>query len=549
MVGEGRVPLSIRFAACIACVLAAPAVVAGHAWESRGPYGGHVNEIVSRSDNPDLVFAVAVGGLFRSLDRGQHWSRADLGLRNSVGGVSGRLSGTIALDPIDPSGAWLFDDGGVVYRSTDTGETWNPTGFVLTGASLLTLAVDAASPQHVYIGTSNGILRSDDLGATFVPLGDGVSPNAAHAILVDPADPTHVMAAGAWDAAFPARPFFYSHDGGASWWPAISPCDDGVILCTGVRDMSPTANGGALGASTGFVAFSDDGAEWSLGKIFGNVTSVSTNGAQAALVGGDFGVGFTTDLFATSELVDDGLSLDGITPLEVQSTRLYPGYPARGPWFTGTYIDGVYRSDDDGASWHATNDGLAATRITSLAIDPNDAGHALAGVQFTGSFMGGRAMWATSLHGDLWVPVAEPPDAYSIRDIEYDPTMSGASTTIYATGIYAGPRGVTTPTSGLYKTTNGGVDWTVLDGGLPPPYGFAGAMWKLAIDPRSCAAPPPQGTCTDGPLQVLYVTSTALTTATSTRSHGAWSRASTPARRGRPPIRASRRKSCSTTTR
>jgi photosystem II stability/assembly factor-like uncharacterized protein len=86
--------------------------------------------------------------------------------------------------------------------------------------------------------------------------------------------------------------------------------------------------------------------------------------------------------------------------------------------------------------------------------------------------------------------------------------MSGAATTIYATGIYAGQRGVATPTSGLYKSTNGGVDWTILDGGLPPPYGVAGAMWKLAIDPRSCAAPPPQGVCTNGPLQVLYVTST-----------------------------------------
>lgn len=504
-------PCWIRFAAGIVSVLAAPAVVAGGAWESNGPYGGHVNEIVSRADNPDLIFAVAVGGVFRSIDRGQHWSRVDAGVRNSVGGVSGRLSGTIALDPIDPAGAWLFDDDGVVYHSTDAGKTWNPTGFVLTGASLLTLAVDAASPQHVYIGTSSGILRSDDLGATFVPLGDGVSPNAVFSILVDPADPMHVMAAGAWDAVFPSRPFFYSHDGGASWWPAVSPCDDGVILCSGVRDMSPTANGGALATSTAFVAISDDGSEWGLFAPFdGNVTTVSTNGAESALAGGNFGVRFTTDLFTTSAIVDNGLSLEGITPLEVQSTRLHPGYPASGPWYAGTYIDGVYRSDDDGASWHAANDGLAATRITSLAIDPNDPSHALAGIAFTGSFMGGRAMWATSLFGENWVPVAHPPSAYTIRDIKFDPTMSGASTTIYATGITASEGGITTPTSGLYKTTNGGVDWTVLDGGLPPPYGFAGAMWKLAIDPRSCAAPPPQGPCTSGPLQTLYATSSGV---------------------------------------
>jgi photosystem II stability/assembly factor-like uncharacterized protein len=274
--------------------------------------------------------------------------------------------------------------------------------------------------------------------------------------------------------------------------------------------MSPITGGGALAASMNFVFESPDGTEWTFDVPFGNVTSLSTNGNQAVLAGGDFGIGFTPDLFATTAIVDDGLSLDGITPLEVQSTRLYPGYPDAGPWYAGTYIDGIYRSDDDGASWHATNDGLAATRITSLAIDPNDPSHAFAGVAFTGSFMGGRAMWTTSLHGELWVPVAAPPDAYTIRDIQYDPTMSGAATTIYATGIYAGERGVATPTSGLYKSTNGGVDWATLDGGLPPPYGFAGGLWKLAIDPRSCAAPPPQGTCTSGPLQTLYVTSTGV---------------------------------------
>lgn len=482
---------------------------AGDAWESKGPYGGHILEIASRADNPELVFALANGGLFRSTDRGLHWSRAETGLRSFVGELSsGYLSGEFVLDPLDPDGAYLFDSADALYHSTDGGENWTPTGFVLAGSTWLTLAVDAATPQHIYIGTTNGILRSDDLGETFVPLGDGVSPNAAAAIMIDPGDSAHVIAAGAWDAAS-GIPFFYSPDGGASWWPASSPCDGGVpYLCSGVRDLSPIAGGGALAASTHFVFWSDDGTDWTFIAPFGNVTSLSTNGAEGVLVGGDFGLGFTPDLFDTAALANDGLSLDGIAPLEVQSTRLYPGYPAPGPWFAGTYIDGIYRSDDEGVSWHATNDGLAAAPITSLAIDPNDPSHALAGVASTGSFMGGRAMFASSLHGDLWVPVAAPPDAYTIRDIQYDPTMSGAATTIYATGIYAGQRGVATPTSGLYKSTNGGVDWAVLAGGLPAPYGFAGAMWKLAIDPRSCVAPPPQGVCTTGPLQTLYVTST-----------------------------------------
>lgn len=495
------------FVALIACAAAAP-LVAGDAWQSKGPYGGHIYEILTRADRPDLVFAVAVGGLFRSLDRGEHWSRADSGVNGLVGEVTpGTFSGNVVLDPLDPAGVWLYDDAGALYHSTDSGDSWQATGFV-AGAKVLTLAVDAASPQHVYLGTSNALLQSDDLGQTFVPLGDGHSPHAANSILVDPADATHVIAAGAWDTTPLSSPFFYSFDTGASWASAFSPCDPQLFVCSGMRDMSPIAGGGAVVASTGSAFRTDDGRAWDFVVPATSATTLSTNGVEAVLVGGSYGLGFTADLFETTTLVNNGLSLDGTTPLEVQSSRLFPAWPAAGPWFAGTYIDGVYRSDDDGASWHATNDGLAAVRIASLAIDPNDSSHGFAGASATGSFMGGRAMWATSQHGDSWVPVAAPPDAYTIRDIEYDPTTSGAATTIYATGIYAGQRGDATPTSGLYKSTNGGVDWSVLDGGLPPPYGSAGAMRNLAIDPRSCASPPATGVCTSGPLQVIYATST-----------------------------------------
>ncbi|MET0231317.1 MAG: hypothetical protein ABW186_10335 [Rhodanobacteraceae bacterium] len=497
----------------VSCALAALAattvtpVIAAQAWESKGPYGGYVDEVVTRADRQDLVFAIAVGGLFRSIDGGEHWSRADAGIEGSIVGASpGLISGSLVLDPLDRDGAWVFDDDGKLYHSFDAGRTWTRTGFASTDATLLTLAVDAGSPQHLYLGTAQGILRSDDLGATFVLLGDGVAPRAASTIMVDPDDNAHVFGAGAYDASTPGTPFFHSLDFGASWLPAASPCNGSGLLCTVARDMSPTSNGGGLVASTPYVFGSSDGSAWAPIPIYG-VTSVSTNGNEAALIGGEFGLAFTSNLFHTAALANNGLSLDGANPLEVQSTRLFPGYPAHGPWFAGTYIDGIYRSDDDGLSWHAANEGLAATRIASLAIDPHDASHGFAGGAITGSFMGGRALWATSLHGDLWVPVAHPPDAFTIRSIRYDPTTSGAATTIYATGIYAGARGDATPTSGLYKSTNGGVDWSVLDGGLPPPYGVAGAMWKLALDPRSCAAPPPQGPCTSGPLQVLYVTS------------------------------------------
>src|SRR5690606_33914815 len=63
---------------------------------------------------------------------------------------------------------------------------------------------------------------------------------------------------------------------------------------------------------------------------------------------------------------------------------------------------------------------------------------------------------------------------------------------------------------GLYRSSDGGNTWSTIDAGLPlhPSFGtpFVGTVRALALDPRSCASPPPAGPCITGPLQTLYAT-------------------------------------------
>jgi hypothetical protein len=64
--------------------------------------------------------------------------------------------------------------------------------------------------------------------------------------------------------------------------------------------------------------------------------------------------------------------------------------------------------------------------------------------------------------------------------------------------------------SGVYRSSDGGVAWTALNDGFPPHTGSSGGVQsstvrKVMLDPRSCAAPPAQGPCAQGPLNTVYL--------------------------------------------
>jgi photosystem II stability/assembly factor-like uncharacterized protein len=475
-------------------------------WDPVGPYGGAIREIFVRPGTPDLAFVLTEGGLYRSVDGGHHWSRAERGVRGTVGASYRRMGDLLAFDPVDAQRAYLMDADGALYYSLDAGSQWRPTGYELAGAEPLELAVDSSTPRRLYLGTSAGIWRSIDGGISFQPASEGLPPAQIIAIAVDPADERHLLAAGSYTY------FFYSNDGGDHWLPGKSGCTHWEANCGWMEDLH-FAGERAYAEAYGGIFTSTDGIHWQGVNTFQfeRASSISAWDASSALIGGDFGAGFTADGFSSVTLVNNGLSLDGVAPLDVTAVSLFSGYPAPGPWFAGTYAGGIFRSDDAGSSWHASNDGLAAMEIRGLAFDPNGPSHAFAGgLDSTYPSEHAPVLYASTDGGSSWVQVASPPPARLISAIVYDRTMTSAETTIYATGLHSGGPWDEVVNSGIYKTTDGGVSWTILEGGLPtsgdPPRGFVGIVRTLSLDPRSCASPPLSGVCTTGPLRVLYAT-------------------------------------------
>jgi photosystem II stability/assembly factor-like uncharacterized protein len=115
-----------------------------------------------------IISGAREGGIYKSIDAGDHWTKLTSGLPNELVG-----KGNIAVTPANPNRLYLLYEakpGAGLYRSDDAGETWT---LVNSQASLITrpfyyttLAADPTNADVVY-GGAEGFFKSIDGGKTF----------------------------------------------------------------------------------------------------------------------------------------------------------------------------------------------------------------------------------------------------------------------------------------------------------------------------------------------------------------------------------------------
>jgi photosystem II stability/assembly factor-like uncharacterized protein len=127
------------------------------------------------------------GTVQRSGDLGQTWERSEgLGLPEES---ELKLASTWHLEPghaSEPDTLWLGGEPAVLFRSDDSGATWQVNDGVLAhptrdkwspgAGGLIThsIALDADDPKQLWIGISAaGVFRTDDAGATWAPANVG----------------------------------------------------------------------------------------------------------------------------------------------------------------------------------------------------------------------------------------------------------------------------------------------------------------------------------------------------------------------------------------
>ncbi|MCC7383489.1 MAG: hypothetical protein IT384_16745 [Deltaproteobacteria bacterium] len=139
---------------------------------TRGP---EIHRLIAVApDDPGLVFLAAIGpGLYRSLDRGRHFTPQARGIEEALGRMVVTRSGTTAT-------AWALSAAGL-YRLEPDHQTWSAVGGSLDATGLADLAVDPADPDSVLIATNADLFEgtAEASGVVRLSLAAGTAAPAA----------------------------------------------------------------------------------------------------------------------------------------------------------------------------------------------------------------------------------------------------------------------------------------------------------------------------------------------------------------------------------
>ncbi len=334
--------------------------------------------VVDLAAGPDVVYAgsrsdLALGGVFRSLDRGRTWDLSISGL-NSLG------TRAVAVDPSNPDVLYGGVDDLGIFKSVDRGATWEPLRFDLLlfyKMKISTVLVDPSDPDMVYAGSGfgpGGLFRSENGGRTWTWVNpEDALPALVEVVASDPRTPGAVWAAG-------APGLYHSGDYGKTWkrqpglggdqtWLRafqVDPHDPDVLWAAGSEIESPPAGGVRLRLR--LFRSDDAGQTWQrretgLGGTSVLALAVDPADSRLLLAGTDSG------LFRSTGAGLNWARVPGFAAA-VNSIVAAPTTP------TAFHVNlegfGVQRSTDGGLTWTPARRGLAPVPVNALAVDPTD---------------------------------------------------------------------------------------------------------------------------------------------------------------------------------
>lgn len=373
--------------------------------------------------------------VYRTRDGGQSWQVASGGLNLP------HMVAALAIDPSNPQVLYVGGDDGV-FKTTDAGGSWKSTN---CNCQATDLAVDSALPQNVYVAYL-GVSKSSNGGASWKHI--NVPPPSFY--LASVTARANQILISSYSAGI-----YRSQNGGTSWVPI----NNGVnSLNVGHLAASPQRPGLILAEGENFLyRTNNDGSAWQLVK---NTASVNFSALQihpqnpnlvvgascccAPLISTNGGTSFQCK--TNFDFSSDNLALD---PKNQQTIYLISG------------VQGVAKSTDQGNGWNLANSGLSDIGVLSIAIDPVNTGNLFVGTR------SGR-IFKTSNGASSWSASGSDFGNAPIIALAIDPQNPN---NVYAMTDYHG--------KGVYKSTNGGQNWTIKSKGLP-----TGAI-SLVIDPSN----------------------------------------------------------------
>jgi hypothetical protein len=439
-------------------------------------------------DGTDSLFAmIPSNGVYRTDDRGATWIAKNVGT----------LAAQPAFNGLTAAGTTLYFSGAGIFRSDDGGDTWTASN---TGLPTLNTSAVLAMNGSVFTAVDwYGVYRSDDGGGTWASKSTGFF------------DITFVKGftqVGPDILVTGASGMYRSGDAGESWSSSQA-----GIRAADVRDIL-IQNGTVYAATFGSLFFStDSGSTWTQGV---GINAPALN-AVAAL-GSDLYIGTShgsLDLQEVYRSSDGGITW-APTAEDLSGSSVRALAAQGSTMFAGTSGEGVYRTDDAGASCVQTNGGLAGSALTVRALLV-DGSLLLAGTD-SGLYLtsDGGSSWTSADASGIQVLslvntgthlLAGRANAPLLRSSDGGSTFTTAGTSpgiayslTHADGvIYAG-------TSTIKRSDDNGDTWVSDSAGLDIPLGN---VYALAVDGGTLLAGTSQASIFASPLGPAASTSPA----------------------------------------
>ncbi len=353
----------------------------GAGWGPVGTQPGYPLQLTADPHNPGTLYTLTdLGGVYRSQDEGKSWA--------AVGsGYSAASIRSLSVNQANPAVVYAMTAGGP-YKSVDGGETWNgitPVEYpVGRGGSIV--QVDPFDPERVFLadGKTGTLLVSPDggqtwqktldLGAVLAPFGS--SQLGVMTLAFEPDGEKVYAGIGVLDCKLfeqdCRKPVFLSlmgsEDSGMTWKAINAWRLNGLTVLDLV--IHPE-NQDQLWAATGagwVLSSNDGGSTWKplTEHLYArHITDLALDPEDNNnLIAATWNYG----VFALADLEEPWQwSRLGMDPYEpVSSIVIDPTRP--NVLYAGSFLRGLYLSEDGGKTWRVHNNGLSNRSVRSLGI-------------------------------------------------------------------------------------------------------------------------------------------------------------------------------------
>ena len=319
---------------------------AGRTWQ-RVSHTSHPSDLIVHPTNPDFaLYSTLENNVYGTEDGGRSWQpvltsaagfeRGDAQF-NALAQAASQPNIIYAATGGEQFGFAVAGGTAVIYRSDDTGSTWESVWEGADFGAVYSLAVATDDPKVVLAGSNTGIFRSTDSGLTWtaeLPTGN-LGRGKIYSIANVPSLPALFFAAHTEGGVF------RSNDAGLTWVESSQGITDGRIHEVVIAPSDTSVVYAAT--HSGIFRSGDGGRTWqprSQGLGFLNVATLDVHPANPDIVYAGTGVQLNTS----------------------HSDHFVSGFQS---------VDGLYKTIDGGLSWTRTDDGIEEYEIVTLMGDPN----------------------------------------------------------------------------------------------------------------------------------------------------------------------------------